>query len=63
MEDNDKNKKNRLNPLLILVLILLSLFSIFLIVQYFTKNYKNKSLLPKLTLELYNPEDFLQYDY
>jgi len=65
MENKDKDKnKNKINLLFISILIiLLSLGAIFLIRKYYKIGYKSKNTLPKLTLNLYDIDAFMQYDY
>jgi hypothetical protein len=67
MENKDKNKI-KTNLLFILILIiLLSLGAILLIRRYYRIGYKstntNTNILPRLTLDLYNIDAFMQYDY
>jgi hypothetical protein len=67
MENKDKNKnKIKTNLLFISILIiLLSLGAILLIRRYYRIGYKstNTNMLPRLTLDLYNIDAFMQYDY
>jgi hypothetical protein len=69
MENKDKNKNKIKTHLLFIsiLIILLSLGAILLIRRYYKIGYKstntNTNMLPRLTLDLYNIDAFMQYDY
>ena len=63
---NKDKKNNYLNLFLTLILILTILIISFFVIRYFRLGFKKitgKNILPKLTLDLYNPDSFMQYDY
>jgi hypothetical protein len=63
MENKEKDKKNTNLLLISILIILLILGSIFLIRRYYRMGYKSTNILPKLTLDLYDIDAFMQYDY